>query len=91
MNSSVKIFITALQGQIKLKTKPYGQYDKANLIREYEATKSGMSVYRAAKLCSVPESALRDRTRCNVGFDAKSRPERIFTVEEEKELAEVHG
>ena len=89
MNSGVKVFITALQSQIKLKkTKPYCQNDKAKLRRVYEATKSGMSVYRAAKMYSVPKSTLPGRTRCNVGLDAKSGPDKIFTVEEEKQLVE---
>ena len=78
--------VLVLQGQPKPKrTKPY---DKANLLRAYEATKSGMSVYRAARLYSVPESTLRDRTRCNVGLDAKPGPDRIFTVDEEKQFVE---
>ena len=70
--------VLVMQGQPKPKrTKPY---DKANLLRAYEATKSGMSVYRAARLYSVPESTLRDRTQCNVGLDAKPGPDRILLL-----------
>lgn len=63
-------------------------YDKANLLRAYEATQSGMSVYRAARTYSVPESTLRDRTRCNVALDATPGPETILSWEEEKHLVE---
>ena len=63
-------------------------YDKANLLRAYEATQSGMSVYRAARTYSVPESTLRDRTRCNVALDATPGPEMILSWEEEKHLVE---
>ena len=87
VNIGVRALIPVLQGQIKSR-KPYGLYDKANVIRAYEATKSGMSVYRAAKMYNIPESTLRDRTRCKVELDARSGPERIFSVEEETQLVE---
>ena len=47
-----------------------------------------MSVYRAAKLYNIPESTLRDWTRCKVEMDARSDPERIFNIEEETQLVE---
>ena len=47
-----------------------------------------MSVYRAARTYSVPESTLRDRTRCNVALDATPGPETILSWEEEKHLVE---
>ena len=53
----------------ELKTKSKNaQYNRANIERAYNATKNGMSVYRAAKDYGVPESTLRDRTRGNVVF-----------------------
>ena len=48
------------------------QYDRSNLSRAYQATQSGMSVYRAARLYNIPESTLRDRTLGNVSVDAKN-------------------
>jgi hypothetical protein len=39
------------------------QYERATIRRAYDATTNGISVYRAARLFSVPESILRDRTR----------------------------
>ena len=56
------------------------------MMRAFKATQSGMSVYRACRFFSVPESTLRDRTRNNVALDARSGPERIFSLEEEQYL-----
>lgn len=47
-----------------------------------------MSVYRAARVYSVPESTLRDRTMHLVDLECKGGPERIFTFEEEKNLVD---
>jgi hypothetical protein len=44
-------------------------YDRGNLLRAFEATQKGMSVYRASREYSVPESTLRDRTRGLVPVD----------------------
>lgn len=63
-------------------------YDKDNLKRAFQATLSGMSVYRASRVYKVPESTLRDRTRHNVSLDCKPGPTRLFSDEEEKQLVE---
>ena len=57
-------------------------YDKANLIRAYETTQSGMSVYRASRVYTVPESTLWDRTRCNVALEATTGPSTLLSREE---------
>jgi hypothetical protein len=47
------------------KTKPSKErklYDRESLKRAFKATLSGMSVYRASRVYSVPESTLRDHT-----------------------------
>ncbi|XP_053372948.1 uncharacterized protein LOC123560642 [Mercenaria mercenaria] len=62
------------------------QYDRDNLRRAFEATRKGISVYRAARDYSVPESTLRDRhlglvpLECHIGFDS------IFSNVEEQKL-----
>ena len=63
-------------------------YDRTDLLKAYEATKNGMSVYRAARRFSVPESTLRDRTRCNVALDAIPGPETLLSSKEEEHLVE---
>ncbi|KAJ8309869.1 hypothetical protein KUTeg_011734 [Tegillarca granosa] len=45
------------------------QYERANLQKAYNATLTGMSVYRAARMYLVPESTLRDRTRNKVEME----------------------
>ena len=60
------------------------QYDRANLSRAYEATQSGTSVCKAARLYNVPEFSLRDRTRGNVAIDAKNGTGTLLSTEEEK-------
>jgi len=47
-----------------------------------------MSVYRTARVYTVPESTLRDRTRHNVDLDCKPGPDRLFTYDEERKLAD---
>ena len=64
------------------------QYDRANLSRSYEATQSGMSVCKAARLYNVLESTLRDRTRGNVAIDAKNGTGTLLSTEEEEKLVE---
>ena len=64
------------------------QYDRSNLSRAYQATQSGMSVYRAARLYNIPESTLRDRTLGNVSVDAKNGTGTLLTVEEEHKLVQ---
>ena len=49
---------------------------------------SGMSVYRASCVYSVPESTLWDRTRCNVMLDATGGPGPLLSWEEEKHLVD---
>ena len=50
--------------------RPKVLYDRANLRRAFDATRSGMSVYMAARQYNVPESTLRDSTRRNKTVDA---------------------
>ena len=78
----------ALPFQAETKAKRGKPYDKANLLRAYEATKTGISVYRSARMYNVPESTLRDRTIGIVALDGHSGPERIFSQEEEKKLVD---
>ena len=59
------------------------QYDRLNLQRAFEATQRGVSVYRASRDYSVPESTLRDRTRGLVDLDVK------IGFEEEKLVGHV--
>jgi hypothetical protein len=63
-------------------------YDRGNLLRAFEATQKGMSVYRASREYSVPESTLRDRTRGLVPVDVAVGFKPIFTPEEEEKLVE---
>ena len=62
------------------------QYDRLNLQRAFEATQRGVSVYKASRDYSVPESTLRDRTRGLVDLDVKIGFDRIFSAEEEEKL-----
>jgi len=64
------------------------QYERANLQRAYNTTKNGISVYRAAKLFSVPESTLRDRTRGLVNLNTVIGFDNIFSDDEERQLVE---
>lgn len=64
------------------------QYDRANIQRAYDATLGGMSVYKASILYGIPESTLRDRTRGLIPVDVSIGYKPIFTMEEEKNLAE---
>ena len=61
-------------------------YDRENLRRAFEATQKGMSVYRAAREYSVPESTLRDRTRGLVPIDVAVGFKPLFTPTEEEKL-----
>ena len=74
--------------QVDSKARKEKPYDRANVIRAYEATQSGMSVYRASRVYSVPESTLRDRPRCNVTLDATRGPGLLLSWEEEKHLVD---
>lgn len=62
------------------------QYDRENLLRAYEATQKGVSMYRAARQYSVPEQTLRDRTKGLVDLDAKIGFDTIFNKDEEDKL-----
>ena len=65
------------------------KYDRVNLLRAFEATKGGMSVYRASREeYRVPESTLRDRTRGLVPVDVTVGFQPIFSIEEEEKLVE---
>ncbi|KAJ8299918.1 hypothetical protein KUTeg_021437 [Tegillarca granosa] len=47
----------------------------------------GVSVERAARSCGVPVTTLKDRVRGRVGIDViKSRPDPLFSLEEESQL-----
>ena len=62
------------------------RYNRNSVRDAYEATKKGMSVYRAAKQFGVPESTLRDRTLGYVSLDAISGHVPLFTKTEEEKL-----
>ena len=62
------------------------QYDSLNLQRAFKATQRGVSVYRASRDYSVPESTLRDRTRGLVDLDVKIGFDRIFSAKEKEKL-----
>ena len=64
----------------------FKRYNRNSIREAYEATKKGMSVYRAARQFGVPESTLRDRTRGNVSLDAVSGPGTLLTKTEEQKL-----
>ena len=64
------------------------QYERAILQRAYNTTKNVISVYRAAKLFSVPECTLRDRTRGLVNLNTVIGFDNIFSDHEEKQLVE---
>ena len=56
--------------------------------RAFDATAREMSVYRASREFTLPESTLRDRTRENVSLDTKVGVETLFTESEEKQLVD---
>ncbi|XP_045203754.2 uncharacterized protein LOC123556821 [Mercenaria mercenaria] len=62
------------------------KYDRANLLRAFQATQKGMSVYRASREYNVPESTLRDRTRGLVPVDVTVGFKPLFSVDEEEKL-----
>ena len=65
------------------------QYERANLQRAYDAAKkNGISVYRAARLFSVPESIHRDTTRVLVNLNTVIGFDNIFSDDGEKQLVE---
>ena len=64
------------------------RYERANLQWAYNATTNGISVYRAARLFSVPESTLRDRTRGLVNLNTVIGFDNIFSDDEERQLVE---
>ena len=64
--------------------RPKVLYDCTNLCRAFYATRSGMSVYMAARQYNVPESTLRDRTRGNISVDATIGFDTIFNRSEER-------
>ncbi|XP_060552077.1 uncharacterized protein LOC132713479 isoform X2 [Ruditapes philippinarum] len=76
-------------GQLQKSTKKSKmKYDRTNLLRAFEATKMGMSVYRASREYNIPESTLRDRSRGLVPIDAKVGFKPIFSSDEEQRLVE---
>ncbi|KAL4237347.1 hypothetical protein ACF0H5_002065 [Mactra antiquata] len=68
--------------------KPRVQYDRSNLQKAIDATRGGMSAYRASKLFSVPASTIRDKVkgRTVTKFNATVGHNTIFTKQEEKKL-----
>ena len=70
------------------KKRPKVLYDRTNLCRAFDATRSGMSVYMAARQYNVPESTLRDRTRGNISVDATIGFDTIFNRSEERKLVD---
>ena len=63
------------------------RYNRNSVREAYEATKKGMSVYKAAKQFGVPESMLRDRTRGFVSLDGVPGGGTLFTKTEEEKLS----
>jgi len=80
-------YVLFLFQKLKL-TKSKKPYDREKLSRAYQATLSGMSVYRASRQYGVPESTLRDRTRHNVATDCRLGGAMLFTMLEEKNLVD---
>ena len=73
----------------RLKEKrPKVLYDRTNVCRAFDATRSGMSVYMAARQYNVPESTLRDRTRGNISVDATIGFDTIFNRSAERKLVD---
>jgi hypothetical protein len=62
------------------------QYDRENLKRAFEATRKGVSVYRAARQYAVPESTLRDRHLGIVSVDTHIGFDHTFSCNEEEKL-----
>lgn len=54
--------------------------------RAFEATRDGVSVYRAARQYPVPESTLRDRHLGLVSLDVHIGFDTIFSIDEEQKL-----
>ena len=68
--------------------RPKVLYDSKNLRRAFDATRSGMSVYMAARQYNVPESTLRDITRGNISVEATIGFDTIFNRSEERKLVD---
>lgn len=81
-----KQFVHYSHSQIDSLSRCRESYRRARLPRAYEA--SGMSVYIAAPVFSVPESTVRDRTRSNVALDVIPGPETILSWKEKKSLVD---
>ena len=45
-------------------------------------------MYKAARLNNIPESTLRDRTRCNRAVDAKHRNGTLLSTDTEQKLVD---
>ena len=80
------LYFFLLQGSKE--KRPKVLYDRTNLRRAFDATRSGMSVYMAARQYNVPESTLRDRTRGNISVDATIGFDTIFNRSEERKLVD---
>jgi hypothetical protein len=74
--------------RVHLQKKKRLQYDRSNLQRAFQATSNGMSVYRAARMYSEPETTLRDRKTGKVEVDSTIGFETIFNKEEENKLVQ---
>ena len=70
------LYLFLLQGSKEKRPKVW--YDRTNLCRAFDATRSGICVYIAARQYNVPESTLRDRTRGNISVDATIGFDTIF-------------
>ena len=75
------ILIDFLSFQVTSNTRRRKPYDKANLLQAYEATQSGMLVYRASCVDFVPEFTFRDNTRCYVALDSTPGPSTLLSLE----------
>ena len=68
--------------------RPKVLYDRTNLCRAFNATRSGMSVYMATRQYNVPDFTLRDRKMGNVSVDATIGFDIIFNRSEERKLVD---
>ena len=52
-----------------MKLKKYCGYERNQLQKAFQLTTKNISVYKAARLCGVPEQTLRDRVKGHIRPD----------------------